>query len=288
MVKNKEIGVNQGCKLFNIAKQTYYDCKDPEERFLEKYKHLKKYIKKIIDENSFYGVKRVKAALELEYNITVGRDTLGKLLKLWELDLGRKVKKSKKSFIRKTLEKIGGKSNILIRTNVNSIFKSITSDITEIRYKAGKVYLCVHKDVYGQMVYGSCISRNMDKELVLSSFREATEYINKYCSEEDFREIIWHQDQGSQYTSYDYVNAVLKVGRISYSKKGTPVENGGQESFFGRLKVENRVDFMECETYDEIEALIEDRLEYYNQRRIHTSIDYKPPALFIEKYLKVV
>jgi transposase InsO family protein len=52
-------------------------------------------------------------------------------------------------------------------------------------------------------------------------------------------ETIFHQDQGSQYTSYEYVDAVLKNRHIlSYSTPGTLTENPRQESFFGRFKDE--------------------------------------------------
>lgn len=69
--------------------------------------------------------------------------------------------------------------------------------------------------------------------------------MSKYCSKKELRNIIWHQDQGSQYTSYKYVNTVLETGRYRSQGK-VPTDNASQESFFGRLKDTNWVNFEEC------------------------------------------
>ena len=84
--------LNRICTLLGISKTTYTYAVNPQDRFLAKYTHIKLSVETIIAKNSSYGVKRIKAALELQYGISVGRDTLGKLLKLWHFDLKRKIK----------------------------------------------------------------------------------------------------------------------------------------------------------------------------------------------------
>ena len=88
-------------------------------------------------------MKRIKAELKQKYNIEIGRDALGKLLKLWGLSLKRKVKKNKPSMIKKILLLLSDKVNIMIRSNITEPFQAISSDITEIRFENGKFYLCV-------------------------------------------------------------------------------------------------------------------------------------------------
>lgn len=83
--------------MFEISKNTYYNCKDKKESFLTKYDYVKKQVEKVISENSKYGIRRIKADLEQKYKIIIGRDCLGKLLGLWGLSLKRKIKKSKPS-----------------------------------------------------------------------------------------------------------------------------------------------------------------------------------------------
>ena len=273
VVRKNKIGVNKVCKLFQISKKTFYGCVDPVDKFLDKYKDFKNYVLKIIEGNSAYGVGRIKIALKQEYNLIIGRDTLNKLLKLWGLNLGKNVKKSRINFIQKILIKLADKANLLIKRTINRPFQAISSDITEIKYQGGKAYLCLHKDVFGQMVYGFELALDMKKERVIKSLKQTIKIMKKYKIK---NKIIFHQDQGSQYTSHDYIREVLKHGKLSYSRKGTPTENPGQESFFGRLKDENRHEFQECETFEDLKKLVTKKIKYYNNKRIHTSIKMNP------------
>ena len=60
------------------------------------------------------------------------------------------------------------------------------------------------------------------------------------------------------------------------SKKSSPWENGFQESFYGKFKLE--LDHPRC--YEAI-AL---QIYYYNHKRIHTALKM-PPAVFYQRCL---
>jgi transposase InsO family protein len=239
-VRKRLVGVNRICQICGISKTTYYQAKNPQESFLAKYVKIKKYVEKIIDRHSSYGIRRIKAALWQDYQIAVGRDVLGKPLVLWGLNLKRKIRKKKISLIQKILIWLSDKVNLLIRTKITEPMQAITSDISIIRYASGKkAYLCVHKDIFGQLVYGHSIQETMENKLAIESFRKAEKNIKKWLKKKKlrWRKILFHQDQGSQYTSYQYVEEVLKFGTLSYSTPGTPTDNPGQESFSDALKM---------------------------------------------------
>ncbi len=280
--------ISRICKLCGLSKNTYYQHKHPDERFTDKFEHIRTKVKKIINKNSAYGIKRIKQALFDKYEIEIGRDALGRLLKLWALGLPRKLRTSKKSVIKEILEAMADRVNLLIRTKITEPFKAITSDITVIIYNNGKdkAYLAVHKDVFGQIVYGWALGETMEAKLVITSFRMALQTIKKIAGKIS-DEILGHSDQGSQYTSYEYVNEVLKHKWVlSYSTPGTPTENPGQESFFGRLKDECRDEFMEMETFEDIKKLISKKIRYYNNERLHTSIGLKSPRKYTLNFIK--
>lgn len=280
--------ISRICVLCGLSKNTYYSHKHLDERFTEKFEHIKKQVKKIIAGNSAYGVKRIKRALMDVYRIEIGRDALCRILKLWGLELKRKIRTSKKSVIKEILETLSDRVNLLIRTKVIRPFQAVTSDITEIIYNHGrsKAYLAVHKDCLGQMVYGYELGKTMEASLVVSSFRQAEIAIKKLLGRLP-KALLWHSDQGPQYTSYDYVEAVLKRGfTLSYSTPGTPTENPGQESFFGRLKDEGRDEFLEMETFTELKKLISKKISYYNNERLHTSIDLQSPKKYTLNFIK--
>jgi len=268
-----------------VSKATYYNCVSPNDRLTKKYEHVKKYVVKIIEKRPTYGIRRIKAELEQNFDIFIGRDTLAKLLVLWGLSLPRKVKRKKKSMIEKILLKLRSKANLLAQTNITEPFQAITTDITRLEYKNGHCYFCVYKDVLGQMVYGWSVSNSMDTTFVLKAYAQAVRNIKRMVGYLP-KNLIVHQDQGTQYTSYVYLEEILRNFRISFSKKGTPTDNPGQESFFGRFKEELRYDILEQNSVHEVQRLLKRKIKDYNEKRIHTSIGYKTPKNYTVSILK--
>ena len=93
--------------------------------------------------------------------------------------------------------------------------------------------------------------------------------------------LIHHSDRGVQYAAWDYTQRLKSLDiAISMSRKGQPLDNAFAESFIKTLKAEE-VYMYEYETrteaYQRIEAFIE---AVYNQKRLHSSIDYLPPNEF--------
>ncbi len=125
----------------------------------------------------------------------------------------------------------------------------------------------------------------MDSKLIIDSFEKAKKNIKKFINKIP-KKMLCHQDQGSQYTSYEYVNKILSEGlKLSYSTPATPTENPGQESFFGRFKDENKDEINEIKNFKELEKFIKKRIGYYNKKRIHTSAQYKTPLKFTNQFI---
>lgn len=278
-------GVNRIVKLTGISKATYYQAKNPVDNFENKYLNIKSFINKVITDHSAYGVDRIKAELADTYQIKIGRDTLGKLLKLWGLSLKRKVVKKHPNLIQKILLALSSRANLLVRITLTTPFRAITTDMTELNFKGGKAYLCVHKDAYGQMVYGWSLGLNQDTDLVIKSFNQAIKTIN-YLAGKLTDKIICHQDRGTQYTSYRYVQLVLTKCILSYSNPGTPTHNPGQESFFGRFKDDWKNEIAEIETFEVLQKFVKEKIHYYNHERRHTSIGLVSPWTFTKSFLK--
>jgi len=283
-VKTGQFGVNRICALTGMSKATYYNCQNPVDRFEKKYLNIKSFVTSVINHHSAYGVKRIQAELWDTHQIKVGRDTLGKLLKLWGLSLKRKVAHKRLNLIQKILQSLSTRANLLIRTHLTHSFQAITSDMTELTFRSGKAYLCVHKDAFGQMVYGWSLGFTMETDLVLQSLTMTRITINRLVGKLT-NKIIYHQDRGSQYTSYQYVQ-VLASGVISYSDPGTPTHNPGQESLFGRFKDEWKEEIAEIETFEELEMFVKRKISYYNYERRHTSIGLVSPWKYTKSFLK--
>lgn len=288
MVAKQLFGVNRICHLLGISKKTYYQAKAPGERLEQKYADIKDFVSQVVAKHAKYGVIRIKADLYERFKITIGRDTLAQLLRVWGLSLPRKVKHCDHSGITKILCFLARRANLLIRSTLTKPFQAISSDITQLKFAHGKqiAYLATHKDVFGQYVYGWAVGLIMDTDLVMKSLKMVWQTMTLLIGDSNPEDIIYHQDRGSQYTSYIYVNAVLgHRDQLSYSDPGTPTHNPGQESFHGRFKEEWADEIYELETIEEVTAFVNEKIVDYNEDRIHTSIGNQAPIKFLKMFL---
>ena len=72
--------------------------------------------------------------------------------------------------------------------------------------------------------------------------------------------------------------------RLSYSlmgAKGNPV----MESFFARFKGEGQDQFWEAKSLGELQEVVEERLCYYHESRLHSGLGYRTPKEVMEEAL---
>jgi putative transposase len=149
------------------------------------------------------------------------------------------------------------------------------SDITYISTHQGWLYLAVVMDLYSRRIVGWSMSRWINRHLVIDALNMA---IGQRCPGE---ELIHHSDRGSQYTSDDFRDELLKHGiDCSMSARGNCYDNAVVESFFGLLKRE-RVNRVRYRTRDEAKAEVFDYIEvFYNRKRRHGYLGNISPAAF--------
>jgi transposase InsO family protein len=75
---------------------------------------------------------------------------------------------------------------------------------------------------------------------------------------------------------------VKDKAQLSYALNGAK-DNPEIESFNGRFKTENRSLILDAQNLNELDKTVEERIEYYNQERWHSSIDYLSPAMYLQK-----
>lgn len=284
LVSTSQAGVNQICKLLGISKDSYYNSSDPHSSLTTKYAHLKPKIRSIIKSDPCYGYPRIKIALEKRFGRVVNHKLLLKLMRAWNLSLPRKIRKKKPSVIAKALKFLESRANLvrklLSEDKLTNCFQVVVSDMTEIETSFDKAYLCVHMDYIGKLVYGYKLGLRPTRHLMIASFSKAVKRL-KYFGITNLAQVIFHSDRGTQYTSLDYVAAVLSTNAsLSYSKKAEPGDNAVNEAFFSRLKEEWREIFAETKSFEELEQLVKNTIEYYNERRYHTSINNLTPLEF--------
>ncbi len=285
----QEDGVSICCKALNLAKSTFYaniNTKEPEDRFLAKYDHIKQTVKEIIENNPAYGYRRIVSELKDQYSIILNHKPLKKLLVLWGLTLRRNINKTEQSGIVEILKILKDKANLLLNIKKTILpFGLIYTDMTELIYAKGKMHMSAYLDHKTKKVLGFALSRHPDTDLTMRAYNMAKVILKADLKKlkSKLAEIIFHQDQGSVYTSYAYVDQILKDSfTISYSRKATPTDNPEMESFWGRFKTENKQLFREAQTDRELEELVKQQIIYYNQKRRHSSLHNISPDNYIK------
>jgi putative transposase len=150
-----------------------------------------------------------------------------------------------------------------------------TGDITAIPTGEGWLYLAVLLDLYSRRVVGWAVRPTLETELVCAAWHMAV------ARRQPGRGLIHHSDRGSQYTSESYQALLRAQGVIcSMSRPGNCFDNAPTESFFRTLKVEIDDQCYWPTRRAATRAIAEFIERFYNTERLHSTLNYRSPAVF--------
>ncbi len=165
--------------------------------------------------------------------------------------------------------------NLIHELEVSRLNQLWVADLTSIHLPEDFVSLAALLDASSRRCSGWQLSRRLDSQLALDALNQALA--------ERHPPVGWihHSDRGVQYASHVSVQRLQVAGaQISMSARGTPLDNAQAESFFKTVKVEE-VYLHTYQTFEEAQAHLAHFLEeVYNQKRLHSSLGYQPPAEF--------
>jgi putative transposase len=155
---------------------------------------------------------------------------------------------------------------------VNQLWRA---DITYIRLREEFVYLAVILDAYSRKVIGWALDRTLADSLTIAALRMAIAERGAPAG------LVHHSDRGCQYASHDYTAILREHGiAISMSRKGNPWDNAACESFMKTLKCEEVYRSQYRDLADAGARIGEFLEDVYNQKRLHSALDYRSPAEF--------
>lgn len=262
--KGSKLTIKRQCSLLNLPRSTAYHV--PVEIVPSQDEiNIKNIIDRIHYKEPSYGVRRIRNEL-LKLKIHVGK----RLIRRYMEEMGIEAfypgpNLSKRSKMAKTYPYLLRHMSIERPNQVWSI------DISYIGTPTGFVYLTAIIDWYSRFLIGYTISNTLQADTVTRVVKDA---IKQHGTPE-----IINSDQGSQFTSNEYIRLIksYETIKISMDGKGRATDNIAIERFFRSFKWE-RLYLMYPETVNEVKQLTKEYITHYNYSRGHQSYDYKTPA----------
>jgi transposase InsO family protein len=257
-----------------ISRSGYYKWLNrPESKRSQQRKRWTEQIQKVFDKSKQrYGSPKITKKLQQD-GVQISARTVSRIMKHAGIR-SRTVRKFKATT----------NSNHTMPVHENVLSQNFTAtapnqkwvtDITYIPTREGWLYLASVMDLYSRKIVGWHMAERMTKDLVMNALRQA------YRRRQPNSGLIHHSDRGSQYASHDYQELMIIYRmRGSMSRRGNCYDNACIESFHGILKKE-LIYLNDYQTRDEAQSSIFEYIEvFYNQQRIHSSLNYLSPSQF--------
>jgi len=219
------------------------------------------------DSKKNYGTRKLKVELA-KIGFIVSKRKIGRVMAKYNLVSTYTIKQFK---VHKATCNEAKIANIVNRDFDNRTkLEVVVSDLTYVNVKGKWNYICVLLDIYNREIVGYAAGKHKDAKLVQKAF--GTVKVNLNSIE------IFHTDRGNEFKN-NLIDETLKVFNIrrSLSKKGCPYDNAVAEATFKIVKTEfafNKI----FNSFDELEYLLFDYVNWYNNIRIHGSLGYMSPV----------
>ena len=142
------------------------------------------------------------------------------------------------------------------------------TDITYIKIRDRFFYFLAIVDLYSRYIVAHNLSNSLHADFCVQTLKESLL---------QSKPEIFNSDQGAQFTCKEFTEILkLAVIQISMDHKGRCFDNIYVERLWRTLKQES-IYYYRPESIPELEKCIEEFVYWYNNERIHQSLDYKTP-----------
>jgi len=278
----ERFGVEPICDTLQVAPSTYYAALSrPTSVRQVRDRKLKVEIARVHKENfDVYGTEKVWKQLRRE-SIEVGRDRVGRLMA--ELELEGAVRG--KTWRTTIPSAVATRAADLVDRDFSAPAPNRlwVADLTYVSTWPGVVYTAFVTDVFSRYIVGWKVSTTLRADLALDALEMAIWSRGKT----DLKGLVHHSDRGVQYLAIRYTERLADAGAVrSVGSRGDSYDNALAESVIGLYKTELIRKQGPWRSFEQLELATARWVEWYNQRRLHSSIGDVPPAEFESTYYR--
>ena len=212
----------------------------------------------------FYGSRRITAQLNRDHNAQWNRKRIQRLMRIMGI---RGVAPGPDTSKPHPENKIY--PYLLRGMEINQVNQVWSTDITYIPMSKGFMYLVAVIDWHSRYVLSWRLSNTLDTGFCVDALEQA---LSKGTP------IIFNTDQGAQFTSLVFTQVLLdKTIKISMDGRGRALDNIFVERLWRTVKYEN-IYMNDYPTVEKLRNGLKHYFKFYNQKRLHQSLDYQTPA----------
>ena len=222
------------------------------------------------DVDGIYGSPKIHELLKYE-GISVGQKRIARLMQENQLKARCSRIYKNNTHMDRFYASIGNEIHEMEATGPDQIW---VGDVTYLRVNKEWRYLAMVMDKFSRKIIGWSLSAKRNVDLSLTAFKRAAS--NRLLQPG----LYFHSDRGSEYVAHKYQQWLEKNGIIqSMNRMGTMNDNAEMESFFHQFKAE-RLHGNDYRTEKELRAVIIEYVRFYNEKRIHSSLEYLTPVQY--------
>lgn len=255
------ISITRQAQLLGIARSGVYTLPTPPK---PETLALQRAIDELYTAHPYYGQRRMVIDLGKQYDIHVGRDAVRTAMRVLGIQALYPTPKTSITHPKHVVYPY------LLRGVVAGYPNHIWgTDITYIRLQNSFCYLTAILDWYSRKVLSWRLSNSLETSFCVEVLHEALSIATP---------TIHNSDQGTQYTSEEYLS-VLKADKhiaISMDGRGRCMDNIFTERLWRTVKYED-IFLKGYTTLREVHDGLSEYFRFYNTERPHQSLDYRTP-----------
>ena len=258
--ENHKLSIRRQCGILEINRSNIYNQRKVKATDIIEEKIMEKYI----ESGCRYGYRKITEALEKDGDKVNHKKVLATMKRH---NIQGVYPKKKFKYTKTEHKKYPYLLNDLDISNPDEVW---ATDITYIKLPIGFIYLVAYIDLYSRYIVAFNISITMEAEFCIECLQEALA--------KGRIPIILNTDQGSQFTSNEFISCVEENKIIlSMDAKGRCFDNIFIERFWRSFKQEDLYRHR-YESVEEAKASISEYVAWYNNQRLHQSLEYKTPS----------